>query len=95
MATTRGTGARSTLIVSFGATTESSQEEAEPFLTVFYELKMGDHSPASDSGEAEAIVTNYRALAKNMCNDSITRTRRWKTEGKLAQWEEDDKNGIW
>lgn len=74
---------------------EPSQEQDSPYLTLFYELKMGDKAPAPDSQEAEDIRTNYRALARTMVNDCVSRIRVWKQEGKLAQWAEDDKKGIW
>jgi hypothetical protein len=84
------------LIVAYSAASKDhEEEEAEPYLTVFYELNMGDHSPAAGTEEAEGIVTNYRALAKIVCNDAIDHIRTWKVEGKLAQWAEDEKNGIW
>ena len=89
-AKTRETGAKSTLIVSYGARSATSEEEADPYLTVFYELKMGEDSPKPGSQEARDIITNYRALAKGVCNDSITRIRRWKTSGKLVQWADED-----
>lgn len=81
--------------MAYGSKTEEAKEEDDPYLTLFYELKMGNKSPAPGSKEAEAIVTNYRSLAKNMCSDSVSKARAWKLEGKLTQWEEDDKNGIW
>lgn len=83
------------MIVAYGAASTVYQEEDEPYLTVFYELKMGDHSPAAGSKEAQDIVTNYRKLAKTVCNDAIDHIRKWKLEGKLAQWAEDEKKGIW
>lgn len=81
--------------MAYGAATEFEKEEEDPFLTVFYELKMGDKSPAPGSEEAKAIVTNYRNLAKTVCNDAIDHIRQWKVEGKLAQWADDEKKGIW
>lgn len=89
-AMTRDTGAKSTLIVSYGGSSATSEEEANPYLTVFYELKMGENSPKPGSQEAQDIITNYRALAKGVCNDSVARTRKWKTSGKLVQWANED-----
>ncbi|KAK0617471.1 hypothetical protein B0T14DRAFT_568962 [Immersiella caudata] len=93
-ATTQDTGAVSTLVVAGDAQAEPGQEDDNPVLTLFYELKMGDHAPAPDSPEAEAIRTNYSALARNMVTDCITHIRKWKLEGKLAQWAEDNKKDI-
>ncbi|KAH8172392.1 hypothetical protein LIA77_06647 [Sarocladium implicatum] len=94
-ATTRGTNAKTTMLCSYGIGGNDDEDDQQPHLTLFYELSMGDNAPEPGSQEAQDIVKNYRALAKNMIVDSIKTIRTWKADKKLAQWAEDEKNGIW
>ena len=53
-----------------------------------YELKLADIEPGSP--QAREIETNYTALARGACRDSVEKIRRWKEDGKLEQWKEED-----
>ena len=58
------------------------------YLTAMYELRLADIEPGSP--QAKEIETNYTALARGACRDSVEKTRRWKEDGKLEQWKEED-----
>ena len=53
-----------------------------------YELKLADIEPGSP--QAKEIETNYTALARGVCRNSVEKIRRWKEDGKLEQWKEED-----
>ena len=53
-----------------------------------HELKLADIEPGSP--QAKEIETNYIALARGACRDSVEKIRRWKEDGKLEQWKEED-----
>ena len=86
MATTVGTGARSTFLLSYGAGDEES--DSNLFLTAMYELRLANIVPGSP--EAKEIEINYRALARGACRSAVEKIRIWQKEGKLAKWREDD-----
>ncbi|KAK2054709.1 DUF1857-domain-containing protein [Colletotrichum caudatum] len=94
-ATTRDTGARTTMVCSYGIGASDEDDDMRPHLTLYYELLMGDKAPEPGSVEARDIMTNYRGLAKNMVAESIKTIRGWKLEGKLARWAEEEENGVW
>ena len=35
-------------------------------------------------------MTNYTALARGACRDSVEKIHRWKEDSKLKQWKEED-----
>ena len=53
-----------------------------------YELKLTNIE--AGSSQAKEIETNYTALARGACRDSVEKIRRWKEDGKLEQWKVED-----
>ena len=78
LATTVETGANSYWILSSGAA--DREDESSLYLTAVYELKMADIGPGSP--QAKEIETNYTALARGTCRDTVEKIRRWKEDGK-------------
>ena len=69
-------GANSDWILSYGAA--DGEDESSLYLTAMYELKLADIEPGSP--QAKEIETNYTALARGTCRDSVEKIRRWKEE---------------
>lgn len=86
LATTVETGANSDWILSYGAA--DGEDELSLYLTAMYELELTDIEPGSP--QAREIETNYTALARGACRDSVEKIRSWKEDGKLEQWKGED-----
>ena len=80
------TGANSDWILSYSAA--AGEDDSSLYLTAMYELKLADIEPGSP--QAKSIETNYTALARGACRDSVEKIRRWKEDGKLEHWKEED-----
>ncbi|SMQ47122.1 unnamed protein product [Zymoseptoria tritici ST99CH_1A5] len=88
---TRGTGAKTIMMAGHSADEgDVGDGSHNPYLTLIYELKMGEHGPAPDSVEALTIEKHYKELAVNMVRGSIAKIRAWKMDGKLEQWRRQD-----
>ncbi|CZT16516.1 uncharacterized protein RCC_02353 [Ramularia collo-cygni] len=87
LATTRGSGAKTTMMVTYGCgEADLDAQENDPHLTLFYELVMDENeSPAAGSDEAKGIISGYRELAKRIVGESIDLIRAWKKSGRLAE----------
>jgi hypothetical protein len=67
LAITRESGAKTTMMVGYECeSTTQEEEELDPYVTLWYELVMGDDSPEPGSQAEREIVAGYRTLAKNM-----------------------------
>ena len=66
------TGANSDWILSYSAV--DGEDESSLYLTAMYELKLADIEPGSP--QAKEIETNYTALARGACRDSVEKIRR-------------------
>ncbi|KAI0126684.1 hypothetical protein BJ170DRAFT_684266 [Xylariales sp. AK1849] len=87
LATTRESGAKTTMLVSYGCDASSQEEEElDPYLSLYYELVMGDDSPEPGSEGERNIITGYRTLAKQILQDSVKLIRTWKLNGELKEW---------
>ncbi|CVK98969.1 uncharacterized protein FMAN_08340 [Fusarium mangiferae] len=82
------TGATSTFLLSHGTTGQQDNERPVLFLTAMYELKLDNVEPGTQA--ARDIEVNYTALARGACENAVKDIRKWKTEGKLATWQEED-----
>ena len=80
------TGANSDWILSYGAA--DGEDDSSLYLTAMYELKLTNIEKGSL--QAKEIETNYTALARGACRDSVEKIRKWKEDGKLEQWKEED-----
>ena len=49
-------------------------------MTAIYELELADIEPGSP--QAKEIETNYTALARGACRDTVEKIRRWKEDGR-------------
>ncbi|KAK4184505.1 hypothetical protein QBC35DRAFT_455182 [Podospora australis] len=99
LATTRESGAKTTMMVGYGCNSSSQEEEElDPYLTLYYELVMSqDESPKPGSEEEHKIISGYRALAKHLCEDTVRLVRKWKVEGRLeelARYEKEEQNRL-
>ncbi|KAF5243267.1 hypothetical protein FANTH_8276 [Fusarium anthophilum] len=83
------TGAKSTFLLSHGTVEKQDNERPELFLTAMYELKLDSVEPGTQA--AKDIELNYTALARGACENAVKDIRKWKTEGKLAIWQKEDK----
>ena len=62
--------------------------ETDLFLTAVYELKL--HHVMAGTPEARDIEAQYTELARGACRSAVEKIQRWKVEGKLAQWAQED-----
>lgn len=74
--------------MSYG-TGGDNTDEPELFLTAMYELWLDNVEPGSQA--AKDIEVNYRALAQGACKNAVRDIRKWKVEGKLDAWAQEDK----
>ncbi|KAI0456053.1 hypothetical protein F5B21DRAFT_169621 [Xylaria acuta] len=90
-ATTVGTGAKSTFLLSWdaGDGDGDSGDGNDLYLTAMYELKLDKVEPGSP--EAREIETNYRSLARGACKTAVESIRQWKEQGLLQKWADEDK----
>ncbi|KAM0545781.1 hypothetical protein ACHAPJ_011205 [Fusarium lateritium] len=87
-AKTVATGAKSTFLMSHGTSGNQEGNCPELFLTAMYELKLDNVAPGTQA--AKDIEVNYTALAKGACENAVKDIRKWKTEGKLHEWQKED-----
>jgi hypothetical protein len=86
LAITRESGAKTTMMVGYGCeSTTQEEEELDPYVTLWYELVMGDDAPEPGSQAEHEIVAGYRTLAKNICQDTVRLVRKWKLSGRLQE----------
>lgn len=72
------------MMVGYGCESLSQEEEElDPYVTLWYELVMGDDAPEAGSLAEREIVKGYRTLAKNICQDTVRLVREWKLSGRL------------
>lgn len=78
-ATTIDSGARTTMILSYGAAEDETEKDL--YLTAFYELRMPDIRPGT--AEARDIEVRYSALARGAARTTIETIRKFKVDGIL------------
>ncbi|ERF72005.1 hypothetical protein EPUS_09264 [Endocarpon pusillum Z07020] len=95
LATTRESGAKTTMMVGYGCDAASQEEEElDPYLSLYYELVMGTDSPEPGSQAERDIINGYRSLAKQILEDSVRLIRTWKMNGRLQELAKQEKEGT-
>ena len=83
------------MMVGYGCDAASQEaEEFDPYVTLWYELVIGDDAPEPGSKAEREIITGYRTLAKHICEDTVRLVRQWKMSGRLQQLGKEDETGT-
>ncbi|KAL4969536.1 SRPBCC family protein [Aspergillus stella-maris] len=90
-ATTKGTGARTTFLLSYNGTAEVSPASTDVSFTVIYELKL--EGVEGGSGEAQRIQREYPELARKACTSTVEQIRQKKLDGRLKDWAGAEEHG--
>lgn len=84
-ARTKGTGARTSFLLSYNGAAEVSPLSHDVSFTVIYELKLEGIEAGSE--EARRIQSEYPELARKACTSTVEQIRERKTNGRLKEWE--------
>jgi hypothetical protein len=80
------------MMVGYGCESASQEdEELDPYLTLYYELVMGEDAPEPGSKAEQEIIIGYRALAKRLCEETVELVRTWKKNGRLEKLAEEER----